>query len=582
MSDGEFIKHIGCIFGCGSSDALAIYRHPDRSFSGYCWSCYKSSPLIESEDGWHSTAKQVREERELSQYTMEDINAFRNRGWQDRLITKVTARMYGVKALEQDGQINSYFYPNYRDGRLVGYKIRRRFISGDPEVQEGKVEAGTFKCFKGYVGNNKKGIQLFGQYLHSSAPRRVFILGGQEDAMAAYQFIQNRFDNIEPGQVVPGWAFVSPQNGENDSDIKLQLPWFETAEEIYLCFDEDDAGSKCTEKVAALFDPKKVKIMSLADLGVKDTSDAYRKGLKDQWWSAIWNSRPYSPVGITSYADALEAMKERGGWQLIPFPDSFGNLNDRTLGGYGLGEIVNIIGPTSIGKSSLTNEMVYKAIKATDYNIGVITLEADIVQYAEQMNSLELDYRLVEVPHNKRNWEEIAKAHKVFGERIYLIEDMGAIRDAEMFWDKVNFLVSGLDCKIIVFDPATLGIKAARMNEDEYLADLVTFVKRKNIAWVNACHTRKTPNDQQAASEGSDVTEEDTKGSSAWIQNAMINLVVSRDKLHEVDEVKNTTKIKVPKIRRNGAGTGIAGYVLYDVNTGRLVPGRAPKDIMGK
>ena len=577
---GDFIEHIPCFNPeCGSSDGNAVYHEEERGYNSFCWVCKRVETLDHIEGQYLPSEPEVEEIPELSKLSIDEVLALPFKGWKDRVLYKSVHRLFGVHANGEGSQINEYYYPTYRDGEHVGYKIRSRFKADDPQVIKGKVKEGTFKCFKGYVGDNKKGIQLFGQQLYDTAPRRVFILGGQEDCMAAYQAVEDSINiPTKRGENVPGYAFVSPQNGENDTDIKKQLEWFDTAKEIYLCFDEDEAGHEATEKVAKLFDPSKIRIMSLKALGVNDTSDAVKEGKSKEWWHCIWSAQPYSPAGIVSFSGAIDAMKNRGDWDLIPFPDSFGDLNERTLGGYALGEIVNIIAPTSIGKSIFSNEMVFKAIQETDYNIGVLTLEADMVEYAEQLLSLALDYRIIEVPHDKRDWDTIEAAHNsLFDGRIYLIEDMGAIGTAERFWDKVNYLVSGLNCKIIIFDPATLGVRAARMDEEDFNADLVTYVKRKKIAWVDVCHTRKTGNDQKAGSEGKEMSEEDLKGSGAWIQNAMINLVLSRDKLNEDEEIKNTTQIKVTKVRRNGKGTGVAGYALYDGNTGRLVQGRNPE-----
>lgn len=574
------LEHVPCV-RCTSSDGLAVYYDDKREFNGFCWVC-KESMLLDHVDGEYIERKlEVREKMQLSKYSIDDVLEFPVSGWTARNIDKSTHELFGVKAQGRKGEgPHEFYYPNYRDGKLVGYKIRSKFKEGDKEVEKGKVEVGTFKCFRGYVGDNKKGIELFGQNLHETAPKRVFILGGQEDAMSAYQIVRDNVKmDVKKGDLVPGYGFVSPQNGENDADIKLQINWFDTAQEIILCFDNDEAGKQCTEAVSQLFPASKVKIMSLRGLDVKDTNQALMEGKGKEWWYAIWNAKPYSPAGITNFSDALVKMRDRGNWKLIPFPKSFGKLNELTLGGWGYGEILNIIGSTSIGKSSITNEMVFEAIRTQDCNIGVITLEADSVEYAEQMHSLALNTRLITIPHEERDWEAIEAVHNsLFEDKVYLIEDMGSMKGEKDFWDKVNFLVNGLNCKIIIFDPATLGVKSARMDEQEFLSDLVPFVKRHKVAWVNVCHTRKSSNEQQSASKGKQTVEEDLKGASDWGQNAMINLTISRDKMNDNPIIRNTTQICMPKCRRNGAGTGIAGYVQYNVKTGRLEEGEDPGD----
>ena len=60
----------------------------------------------------------------------------------------------------------------------------------------------------------------------------------------------------------------------------------------------------------------------------------------------------------------------------------------------------------------------------------------------------------------------------------------------------------------------------------------------------------------------------------------MINLIFTRNKVHENPIVKNTTKIKMSKCRRHGKNTGIAGYIYYNGETGRLELGRSPESIL--
>jgi hypothetical protein len=65
-----------------------------------------------------------------------------------------------------------------------------------------------------------------------------------------------------------------------------------------------------------------------------------------------------------------------------------------------------------------------------------------------------------------------------------------------------------------------------------------------------------------------------TGNTGAWFQTGMINLIFTRNKVHTDPIVRNTMKIKMTKCRRHGKNTGIAGYIRYNGDTGRLELGQ--------
>ncbi len=100
-------------------------------------------------------------------------------------------------------------------------------------------------------------------------------------------------------------------------------------------------------------------------------------------------------------------MKNRGQIPLIPFPESFGDLNRLTYGGYGLGEITTLAAPSSVGKSAYTREMIYTAWKDTDYNIGVIPVEDTYEELMEMLCAIHLSKQISEIPYDERDWDEL-------------------------------------------------------------------------------------------------------------------------------------------------------------------------------
>lgn len=601
---GTLIGKYQCIFeGCSSSDAMACYEHDDGSHSAYCFSCGQSTPnldfhTMEASHGHHSHSHRGVAEVEYDLPELETIRdeyiAVDNK---DRRLRADVYEFYGCKMeIAGDGEtIDKIFYPTYRDDQHVGYRIRARF-------PEGHEDGGKLKDFgTGKIGDTKKGIQLFGQWLFSPEKhKRLFITEGEEDAMTGYKMTSEKTKNGE------GYAFVSVPSGANAAGLKSQLEYISKFEEIYLCFDQDKVGQELVEKAVKFLPVGKVKVMKLPN-GFKDISDMWqatkndsqRKAAVENLWKSIWASEKYSPAGIYSMSEGWGTYLKRGKEVLIPFPDSFGDLNARTYGGYALGEIVTVAAPSSVGKSSFIKEMIYTALEKTNYNIAICSFEETLDEFIEGMLSVHMSTQLNEIPYDSRNREEEYKAFqeilsmrgemrqaiseimeedKISSDRIHFLDHQGAC-DGEELLSKIDFMVDGLDCKIVVVDPVTLALSASDMEEDEFASEIVKRVKRKQLAWINVHHVRKNAGGQKANSEGGDLAEEDMKGSGVWFQTSMINLLLTRNKVHPIQEIKNTTTIKMSKCRRHGKSTGIVGWVYYNGNTGRLEKGRDPKEL---
>jgi archaellum biogenesis ATPase FlaH len=581
---------------CASSDAMAVYLHDDGSHSATCWSCESSAPEFDF-DSMESSCKTFHKKEAQVFINLPSLEVVRDEyiavDNKQRHLRAEVYEFYGVKhEISGDGEtIDKVFYPTYREDH-VGYRIRGRY-------PEGHVDGGKLKDFsQGMIGDTKKGIQLFGQWLfRPDKYKRLFIVEGEEDAVTGYHMTSLKTKSKE------GYAFTSVPSGANIAGLKAQLEYIGQFDEIYLCFDKDKAGDALLEKAVKLLPVGKVRIMNLpsgckdiSDLWQRTTNNGTRKAAVEALWSCIWNSEKYSPAGIYSMSEGWNSYLNRGKEILIPFPDSFGDLNKRTYGGYALGEIVTIAAPSSVGKSSFIKEMIYTALEKTNYNIAICSFEETLDEFIEGMLSVHMSTQLNEISFDERDrkaeWEafqellkmrgevrdainEIMEEDKLSYDRIHFLDHQGAC-DGEELLNKIDFMIDGLDCKIVIVDPITLALSASDMDEDEFASEIVKRVKRKHIAWINVHHVRKNAGGQTANSEGGDIAEEDMKGSGVWFQTSMINLLLTRNKVHRIDEIKNTTTIKMSKCRRHGKSTGIVGWTLYQIATGRLVKGTDP------
>lgn len=612
-SAGVFIHKTSCP-ECHSHDNLAVYQHDDDTYSATCFgaSCEKSyvnwdfdndTPMgddprfNDDEDLNEDFVKSNKREYKMSLPSMDDINddciAI---DLTDRKLRANVLEHYGVKiAIQDDGEtVDAHYYPTYRDEKHVGYRRRGRFPIGHEQ-------AGQLKDFNGVIGDGKKGIEMFGQWVVSPDKfKRVMVFEGEIDAMTGHTLVSQKAK-------YEGFAgCVSVPSGANISGIKPQLEYLSKFDEIFLCFDNDKAGKELLEKAVKVLPVGKVKIMTLPK-NVKDINQWWtsannsgeRKRVVEGFWQAMWSAEKYSPAGIKSMSEGWPSYLNRGKDVLIPFPDSFGTLNEKTCGGYALGEIVTIAAPSSVGKSSFIKEMIYTALHKTPYNIGICSFEETLDEFIEGLLSVAMSTQLNEVAFDERDrkaeWEafqellnirgqileavdEIKEEDPDQGDRIHFLDHQGAC-DGEALLDKIDFLTKGLDCKIIILDPVTLALSNSDMEEDEFASEIVKRTKRDKLAWINVHHVRKSGGGTKANSEGGDIAEEDMKGSGAWFQTSMINILLTRNKVNPNEIVRNTTTIKMSKCRRHGKNTGYAGWTYYDGETGRLELGVDPKEI---
>lgn len=596
---GVYQGHCACpLDGCGSSDAGSYYLHDDGSYSFSCFSCKGSSPEFDITNmvtvEYKGREIDMEAELEKLEEVRDNLAAMDN---PDRHLRAEAYEFYGVQMEmnEAGDKIETIFYPTYRDGEHVGYRNRTRFKEYHDEVKKHSEKLGRLKNFAGGIGDTKKGIEMFGQHLFPAGGKRIIITCGEEDAVTTYHMIslQTKFEG--------GYPTVSVPSGEDVSGVKPNLVYLSSFEEIYIIADQDKQGAIFQESLCKLLPVGKVRMVALPK-GCKDPSQMWtncktqkqHNAAAKLLYNSLFKAEKYSPAGIMSLSEGWSAYQNRGKDPLIPFPDSFGNLNDKTFGGYALGEIVNIIAPSSVGKSSFVKEMIYTALETTNYNVGVIAVEETIDEFIEGMLSIHMSTQLNELSDDERDFgneyeqfQELCKLrpdkYRVEGvddtDRIQFLDHQGACSGEELL-EKINFLIHGLDCKVIILDPVTLAFSGHDTDEDEMASDIVKIVKRNKVAWVNVHHVRKNGLGGTANSEGGDLAEEDIKGTGAWFQTGMINLIFTRNKVHENPIVRNTTRVKMSKCRRHGKSTGICGWIYYDGDTGRLELGTDPAEIM--
>ncbi len=465
----------------------------------------------------------------------------------DRNLRAETLEKYKVKAeMDAKGRIIKHHYPYHdKKGSLVGMKTR---------VVDSKRFFGA--------GNTNKDNALFGQHMFRKGGKVITVVEGELDAMSAYEMFGSR------------WAVVSVNNGANCVDnIKANLEWLDSFETVVLCFDNDEAGRDAAKKVAPLIGPNKCKILTLEKH--KDASDYLMSGDGKAFQTEFWDAKPFTVSGVASIDDMRDALLDYQATELVPLPETFGDLQHMTRGGLARGELTSIIAHTSIGKTTILNELIYHFATNTDEKIGCFMVEDNIDETVRKVVSVHTHTNLQLLRPEEIDVNNIM-SHAVdigFGTKIQLHNDGGGSIDIDEMFAKMRYFVKGLGCTVILVDPLHTAIKnLSNENIEDVMDRFIKLCKETKACVILSTHTRK-PDDGSSPHK---ISEYDVKGSGAIPQACHNNILFSRDKLSEDEYEKNSIRIRVPKLRRTGQ-TGEAGWTHFDNATGRLELGHNPE-----
>jgi len=537
-----FLRHEQCP-KCGSKDNLGVYDNGNGQLYSVCYSTDCGYYAYSDDTGTDERLVEPVVNNKANQTT----NDFRRatdflgefKALPERRIKEDTMRKYGVKVDESD----RHFYPYYDDQQeLSGGKIR----SSD-------------KMFR--TTGDMKHNTLFGQQLFKGGGKYVTVVEGELDALSAYEMLGSR------------WAVVSVSKGSAGAqrDIKNNLEWLESFENVVFIFDNDEAGNKAVQACAPLLSPNKAKIVRLEQ--GKDASDYSQAGKSKAFVDEWWNAKPYIVTGVLELGDAWEDFVSRGTEEVMPFPDSFGMLNSMLNGGIAQGEVTVIGALTSVGKSTMMTEVLYNFWKNTDKKIGCVFLEATKGETVENLLSVHTNHNL---SFEDKEFIDYDKLHQSFLEltqdpRIYILDHHGAVDTDELFM-KLRSMIKGNGCDIVIIDPLQAGV-TSNSNDvvDDFMDRVLKLCKETNASVIIVSHMRKP-----SVTNPHNVSEYDLKGTGAINQISFNTILLSRDKMSEDEYNRNSTKVQVVKCRRTGI-TGVAGWIYYNSETSRLEQGEEPE-----
>lgn len=522
--DGEFLGHVACLKH-GGSDSLALYRQDDNLIDGMCFSeCgfISTKELIElgvlddtgenvlSEFVSSSGGKVFKMTEEIGK-RLNQIKNMEVSGWKERRIPKIVCDFYGVKnEFDSEGNLDKQYAPCTQDGEIVGYHVRADAVKRAKNNGE-KVSQAPFYA----LGKVRSDCELFGQSLFNKGGKYIVLCAGEADTMAVFTAL-----NTEQGKFKKYMTpVVCTLVGESAmKQIKNNFEYLNSFQNVIIMYDNDAAGKEGAERVAKLLSVGKAKI---AKLSRKDACEHSKRGEFGEILNAFWKAEDYCPAGIVGSSSTLSHLIERASFEKIPLPEFASDMSVMFNGGIALGEITTIAAASSVGKTTVTNEWLYHFIFNSDYRVGVISLESDVGELTENLVSLHINKKLANLPDEEKlrlyESEEFIKKHTELttidgNDRYIILDHQGAVTDGKLM-DKIEYLVKGLGCKIIILDPLTLAMSgSANEGMDLFMSELLRFVKREKIAHINVVHVRKNQQGSKANSEGASISEEDIKG----------------------------------------------------------------------
>jgi len=408
-----------------------------------------------------------------------------------------------------NGDDNVWYYPyNNQSSVISGWKIR--FLP---------------KEFK--VTGDLKGCQLFGQHLNTRS-KRLLITGGEEDAMAAYQMLTDKYPKSEP-------AVVSLPNGESVSGIKNNIDFIQSFETIIVCMDNDDAGRNASKDICNLLGEKTTVMFC----SLKDASDMLSASLGEEFVSLYFGASPYKPEGFVTIDDVWDEATAMPVWgKSYPWK----TLTNLTYGRR-LGEGAYIGAGVKVGKSEAVNQIAHHITQVEGGKVALFKLEEKPAMTARKVAG-KIMHKQFHIPDGDFTQEELKEGVRAVENGVVMYDNYGSIT-----WDKLKaairhaVIIEG--CQDIIIDPLTrltVGLNSSDANTElERVADEISaMAKDLGFFYMFFCHL-KAPQTGKSHEEGGKVHSNQFTGSRAMMRACYYMIGIERNKNAEDEDERNTS-----------------------------------------
>ena len=151
--------------------------------------------------------------------------------------------------------------------------------------------------------------------------------------------------------------------------------------------------------------------------------------------------------------------------------------------------------------------------------------------------------------------------------KLYLFDGFGSF-DPDVIYNRIEYLASGLECRIIFLDHLSILLSGLDGDErrmiDTTMTRLRSLVERTGITLFLVSHLRRSNSDSNSHEEGGRVSLGQLRGSHSISQISDSVIALERDQQSE--DANNITTLRILKNRYSGT-TGIATRLTYDLSS---------------
>ena len=500
---------------CGSGDGIQVFLQDDGTEDGYCFACgkfYNAEELSGNPKQYSSVVvPMVRQENKMD---LNKIKKLPSSEIEDRNLSKDTVEHFSVRVehSEETGEIIKHYYPDTRNGDIVGYEVR--------DTRDKKFSA---------VGDRKGDIDLWGSHLVTSG-KKLFITEGRLDAMSLFQsIIENRPEKYN--KHTP--AVVSLTRGAQGaaSDLINNRKYLNNFDDIVLCFDMDQAGQKALRDCIKIIPTAKAVTLPL-----KDASDMLIAGRSAELFDlAVWNAQPVRMGEVVDVVDVIEKAMERPQMG-IPFP-----WPTVTKACFGIRpHTIHCVGAApKIGKTDHQHQLVHHLVFNEKIKVGMFDLENSPVRTAKKLASkhAKVDF----TRPDKEYSDELLRSTLLSMNGMVRFYDRGASRD----WDDIRIamqemhLLDGIN--IFILDPLTALVSRYSSSEandklNEIATDMADLVQSYPITLFCYSHVNPKPKGSKPHEAGAKVLSSEFTGSRAMEKWFHYGHGISRDRTDDCPE----------------------------------------------
>lgn len=368
---------------------------------------------------------------------------------------------------------------------------------------------------------------------------------------------------LEMDKYRKSYNVVSSPLGEDSTAmmIKLNYDWVNAHKKIVVCMDNDLAGEKAFEKIKEVIDAEK---LFKANIALNDLNDYLKEGRGAEIANCIyWSPLPTIDFGISGSGTIYDSMVELAKKEKVKLPPFLDDLNNMLAGGVGVAELVLLVAPPSVGKSSIVNQWILDWLMNSPYKLFVVSIEDSKASFGLKIASKISNINIMGLEEPEEKLKVLDENKEAIDKYLYNEDGSDRFNILEKIPNDIEDLKKAIlqavvvhGCKVVVVDPLS-ALLASMSNEQQ--VDLMAFfegLKRDHeIIAILCLHTRKSGSGQKDISEGADYGESDIRGSSSIAGTGTITIMLSRDKYAEDEIERNTTNISLPK-NRSASKTG--------------------------